>query len=135
MDLEYMRRKRSASKLMENTIKYAEKIAWPDQDMINLTFRNRILQLGPEWDGINVRYSPFRRGIVIWHFPGFLMKPWCNIWKNTTWPIYLKYLLKSPYRDNTWRFVWGHIIGFFFFKYTKKQVTRYLVCGVSVWKK
>ena len=134
MDLETMRRENSASSLMGNTIKYAGKIAWPDQDMINLSFRNRILQLGSEWDGINVKYSPFRKGIIIWHFPGYTLKPWCNIWKNTTWPIYLKYLLKSPYWGNSLHFVCGHIKGFFFFKFTKKQVTRYLVCGVRVWR-
>lgn len=135
IDLETMRRENASAKLMGNTLKYASRIAWPDQDMINLTFRNRILQLGPEWDGINVKYSPFRKGIIIWHFPGYTLKPWCNIWKNTTWPIYLKYLRKSPYCDNAWRFVWGHIKGFFFFKYTKKQVTRYLVCGIRVWRR
>ena len=134
MDLETMRRENATSKLMENTLKYAARISWPDQDMINLTFRNRILQLGPEWDGINVRYSSFHRGIVIWHFPGFVRKPWCNIWKNNTWPVYLKYLLKSPYKSNALSFVLGHIKGFFFFKYTKKQVTRYLVCGIRVWR-
>ena len=134
MDLERMRMEKSPQALMENTARYAGRIAWPDQDMINLTFRNRILQLGDEWDGINVKYSPFRKGVVIWHFPGFTLKPWCNIWKNVTWPIYFKYLLKSPFRQNVWRFVWGHIKGFFFFKYTKKGVTRYLVCGVRVWR-
>jgi hypothetical protein len=100
-----------------------------------MTFRGRILQLGPEWDGINVRYSPFRRGIVIWHFPGWTLKPWCNIWKNITWIPYLKYLLESPYRANAVRFVLGHVKGFFYFCYTKKHVTRHLVCGVLVWKK
>ena len=135
MDLAAMRRGGCSAKLMENTAALAGKIAWPDQDVINLTFRNRILQLGPAWDGINVRYSPFRRDIVIWHFPGFTQKPWCNIWKNTTWPIYLKYLCKSPYRANAAKFVWGHIKGFFWFSYTKKKVTRYLLCGIRVWKR
>ena len=135
MDLETMRRENSTSRLMENTIKYAGKIAWPDQDVINITFRERILQLESRWDGINVRYSPFRNDIVIWHFPGALLKPWCNIWKNTTWPVYLKYLLKSSYSSNAWRFVWGHIKGAFYFRYTKKGVTRHLVCGIRVWKK
>lgn len=134
MDLETMRRENASAKLMGNTLKYAGRIAWPDQDMINLTFRNRILQLGPEWDGINVKYSPFRKGIIIWHFPGYTLKPWCNIWKNTTWPIYLKYLLKSPYWENSLYFVRGHIKGFFFFKYTKKQVARYLICGIRIWR-
>ena len=135
MDLAKMRAEGAAKALFETTMRYADRMAWPDQDAINLAFRDRILQLGPEWDGINVRYSPFRRGIAIWHFPGFTMKPWCNIWKNTTWPIYLKYLLKSPYRANAARFVWGHVKGFFYFKYTKKRVTRYLVCGIRVWKR
>lgn len=135
MDLKAMRDDGYSNKLMSNTIKFANKISWPDQDIINFTFRNKILQLDPEWDGINVRYSPFRKGIAIWHFPGYTMKPWCNIWKNTTWPIYLKYLLKSPYRANAARFMWGHVKGFFFFKYTKKRTARYLVCGIRVWKR
>lgn len=134
MDLAAMREGGYSARLMGNTVKYAEKIAWPDQDIINLTFRDKILQLGPEWDGINVRYSPFRKDIVIWHFPGFTQKPWCNIWKNTTWPIYLKYLLKSPYRSNVLKFLWDHVKGFFWFKYTKKGVTRHLLCGILVYK-
>ena len=135
LDLEKMRREGCVRKLFENTTLLSEKLAWPDQDVINCTFRNRILQLGAEWDGINVRYSPFRNDIAIWHFPGATMKPWCNIWKNRTWPAYLKYLLRSPYRDMAIPFVWGHIKGFFFFKYTKNRVERYLVCGIRVWRK
>ena len=135
MDLAALRAGLYPQKLMENTLRLANKLIWPDQDVINITMHGRILQLSSEWDGINVCYSPFRKGIVIWHFPGMLLKPWCNIWKNTTWPIYLKYLLRSPYRRNATRFVLGHIGGFFFFKYTKKQVTRYLLCGIRVWKK
>ena len=134
MDLAALRDGGYADRLMENTVKYADKISWPDQDIINLTFRDRILQLGPEWDGINVRYSPFKKDIAIWHFPGFTLKPWCNIWKNKTWPIYLKYLLRSPYRANALKFIWGHIKGFFWYSYTKKGVTRYLLCGMLVGK-
>ncbi len=135
MDLAKMREEGAARRLFEITAGNSQKMSWPDQDAINLAFYGRILMLGPEWDGINVRYSPFRKGVAIWHFPGFTMKPWCNIWKNTTWPVYLKYLLKSPYRANAARFVWGHVKGFFFFKYTKKRVTRWLVCGIRVWKR
>lgn len=134
MDLAAMRAEGCSRKLMENTAAYAGRIAWPDQDMINLTFRGRILQLGPEWDGINVKYSPFRKGVVIWHFPGITQKPWCNIWKNMTWPIYLGYLRKSPYRGEALRFVMGHVKGFFYFRYTKNRVKRHLVCGIRVWR-
>jgi lipopolysaccharide biosynthesis glycosyltransferase len=134
MDLEAMRAERSPAVLMENTIKYADRIAWPDQDIINITFRSRILELEMIWNCFRHVNRRMKKRVVIRHFASATQKPWCNIWKNTTWPIYLKYLLKSPYRDNTWRFVWGHIIGFFFFKYTKKQVTRYLICGIRVWR-
>ena len=134
MDLKAMRDGDYAKTLMAKTAEMGCRLAWPDQDVINIVFRDKILQLGSEWDGINVRYSPFKSGIVIWHFPGYTMKPWCNIWKNTTWPIYLKYLRKSPYRANAVRFVWGHVKGFFFFKYTKKRVSRYLICGIRIWK-
>ena len=135
LDLGRMRAENSPRILMENTIKYAGRIAWPDQDVINITFRSRILQIDGKWNCFSHKYFPLRKNVVIWHFMGALDKPWCNIWKNTTWPIYLEYLLKSSYRNNAWRFVWEHIKGFFFFKYTKKQVTRYLVCGIRVWRR
>ena len=135
MDLEQIRSGNYITKLFDNTRRYAGKIAWPDQDVINITFRGKILQLSSEWNGINVKYSPFRKDIIIWHFPGATMKPWCNIWKNRTWPMYLKYLLITPFRGNAWRFVGGHIKGFFWYSYTKKQIRRTLCCGILVWKK
>jgi lipopolysaccharide biosynthesis glycosyltransferase len=135
MDLDKMRTGNSSRILMENTAKYSGRIAWPDQDVINITFQDMILRIDDRWNCFCRKYFPLRKNVVIWHFMGALDKPWCNIWKNTTWPIYLKYLLKSPYRDNAWRFVWGHVKGFFYFRYTKKGVTRYLVCGIRVWRK
>ena len=135
LDLDKMRTENSLRILIENTVKYSGRIVWPDQDVINITFRNRIFQIDERWNCFCRKYCPLRKNVVIWHFMGALDKPWCNIWKNTTWPIYLKYLLKSPYRDNAWCFVWGHIKGFFYFRYTKKGVTRYLVCGIRVWRR
>lgn len=135
MNLEKMRAENAVKTLFTNTTKYASRIAWPDQDIINLTFYGRILPLGAEWDGINVRYSPFNKVVRLWHFPGALMKPWCNIWKNRTWPLYLKYLLLTPFRDRAAAFVWGHIKGFFLFTYTKKRVRRTLLCGILIYKK
>ena len=134
MDLEQKRLERSSQALMANTSKYAGRIAWPDQDIINITFRNRILELPFIWNCFNADNRLSKEEVVIWHFANFTQKPWCNIWKNTTWPIYLKYLLKSPYRKNACRFIWGHIKGFLFFKYTKKSVTRYLICGFRIWR-
>ena len=134
MDLEAMRAESSYAELMKNTVKYASRISWPDQDIINITFRNRIHELEMIWNCFNNVDSDMKRRVVIRHFANATQKPWCNIWKNTTWPIYLKYLLKSPYRRNAWSFIWGHIKGFLFFKYTKKGVTRYLICAFRVWR-
>lgn len=133
MDLAAMRKGDFTAKLFEATVKYSQKLSWPDQDVINIVFDGKILTLPDIWN-CTAAYNPFRHDVRQWHFQGFTLKPWCNIWKNTTWPLYLKYLLKSPYSFNAARFMWGHVKGFFFFKYTKKQTTRYLVCGIRVWK-
>lgn len=133
MDLEKMRKERLSEKLMRATMLHGKDVAFIDLDIINLVCEGDIVEVDRVWNETS-RYSAFRRDVKIWHFPGSTQKPWCNIWKNTTWPIYLKYLLKSSYRDNAWRFVWGHIKGFFYFKYTKKGVVRYLVCGIRIWR-
>jgi lipopolysaccharide biosynthesis glycosyltransferase len=135
MDLAAMRCESATEVLMANTVEYACRIAWPDQDIINITFRDRILELSPVWNAFNITGGKMKKNVVIHHFANASQKPWCNIWKNCSWPLYLRYLRRSPYRENAFHFVWGHIKGFFFFKYTKKQVTRYLVCGIRVWRR
>jgi lipopolysaccharide biosynthesis glycosyltransferase len=134
MDLDGFRREGIPAKLFENTRKFADILCWYDQDMINLVCQGRILQLDKLWNCAD-RYSPFRRDVRQWHFQGFTQHPWCNLWKNITWMPYLKYLLKSPYRNNAASFVWAHIKGFFFFSYEKKGVERTLVCGILVRKR
>ena len=133
MDLVAMRNEGCARRLMEATTHYGNHVAFIDLDIMNLVCEGRIKEIGAMWNETG-RYSFLRRDVKMWHFLGFTQKPWCNIWKNYTWLPYLKYLLKSPYRANALRFVWGHVKGFFFFRYTKRSVTRYLVCGVLVWK-
>ena len=134
MDLEAMRREGSVKKLFDVTEKIQDVMSWPDMDALNVAYEGRFTPIDPVWNCID-RYSSRRRDVRIWHFPGFTTKPWCNIWKNTTWPVYLKYLLKSPYRANAVRFVWGHLKGAVYFKYVKKGVERTLVCGILVRKR
>ena len=102
-------------------------------DVINAVMEERFTDIDPLWN-MTKRFSFFRRDVKMWHFVHQTQKPWCNLWKNITWIPYLKYLLKTPYRSNAPSFVWNHIKGFFFFSYTKNLSTRYLVCGVRVWK-
>ena len=134
MDLAAMRAGGLTRRLFDVTEEFATKLSWPDQDVINIVFRDRILPLPSVWNCVSP-YNPFRRDVRQWHFQGFTQKPWCNIWRNMTWPAYLKYLLISPYRANAMCFVWGHVKGFFYFRYTKKRVTRYILCGIRVWKR
>ena len=133
MDLAAMRRGGFTMKLFETTVKYSHKLSWPDQDVINIVFDGKILTLPDIWN-CTADFNPFRRDVRQWHFQGFTQKPWCCIWKNTTWPAYLRYLLKSPYRTNAIKFLWEHVKGFFWFSYKKKGVTRYLLCGILVCK-
>lgn len=134
MDLARMRRENAPDSLLENTARYANCVAWPDQDVINITFHNRIQTLSTIWNNRD-SYSPFDRHTIIWHFAGITSKPWCYIWKNRTWPIYLKYLLRTPFRNKAGHFIWQHVKGFFWFEYTKKKVTRTLCCGLLVRKR
>lgn len=134
MDLERMREEKTSQRWISATEKYGNQVSFIDLDIMNLVCEGDIYEIDRVWNE-TAQYSPFRRNVKIWHFPGFTLKPWCNIWKNTTWPIYLKYLLKSPYKSNALSFILGHIKGFFYFKYTKKQVTRYLVCGIRVFRR
>lgn len=134
MDLAALRAGEYSRKLMSATLEMADKISWPDQDVMNVVLRGKIADVPMIWDEV-ANYNPFRKDVKIWHFPGAVRKPWCPIWKNRGRFPYARYLRMSPYRDNFAAFVWANIKGFFYFKYVKKGVERTLVCGVLVCKR
>jgi lipopolysaccharide biosynthesis glycosyltransferase len=133
MDLATLRNESSVKVLFETTCANAERLLFPDQDVINIVFDGRIKEVPAIWNCAD-GYSVFRNDVIQWHFQCQTQKPWCNLWKNITWIPYLKYLRKTPYLSEVFRFVWGHIKGLFYFKYSKKGVTRHLICGVRVWR-
>lgn len=134
MDLEALRRKKFVERCFKAAARMRDIIVYVDQDIINSVCAGDILALPDKWNCAQ-DWNPFRKDVVQWHFQSQTAKPWCNIWKNVTWMPYLKYLLKTPYRANALRFVWGHLKGLFWFSYTKNCVRRYLLCGIRVWKK
>ena len=134
LDLEKLRAERFADACMRTTLEKSDELLFPDMDVINVVMEGRIVDIDPLWN-MTERYDFFRRDVKIWHFLGQTQKPWCYIWKNVTWIPYLKYLLKTPYRRKAFGFVFSHIKGCLFFRYTKKCVTRYLVLGILVWKR
>lgn len=135
MNLETLRREGFGRKCMENTAKHFDHIAWPDQDVINLTMEGRILELPMRFNCVDPKYLPKGEQMVVRHFANFSSKPWCCLWKNRTWPGYVRYLRQTPYRDQTWRFLWAHLLGFFYFRYTKKGYERVLICGILIYKR
>lgn len=135
MDLEGLRRFGFGAKCMEATGRLHDRIAWPDQDVINLTAKGRILPLPRRWNCMDPRTLPRGERPILRHFASFSSKPWCCLWKNHTWPSYLRFLLRTPYRDHAPAFVLAHLKGFFWFRYVKKGVERTLVCGILVRKR
>ena len=135
MDLARLRAAKFCDRCMANTGKSYRFLDWPDQDIINLTMEGQILSLPQAWHCTDPKVLQPGENILIRHFANFSAKPWCCLYKNRTWPEYLKYLRRTPYRDRAWAFVGSHIRGFFFFRYTKKGVERILVCGILVWRR
>jgi len=134
MDLGTMRRDGYVSRFFKAASRLRDVIVYVDQDILNSVCAGRIRPISDKWNCAD-SWSPFRKDVVQWHFQCQTNKPWCNIWKCTTWLPYLRYLLKTPYRGNALRFVWGHVKGFFWFTYTKNCVHRCLFCGIRVWKR
>lgn len=134
MDLSQLRKEHYFAHCIAKTVEKARDLAWPDMDVINVLMHNRMAEIDSLWNVVE-RYSPFRHDVKMWHFANFSQKPWCCLWKNMTWIPYLKYLLRSPYEFNAFRFVWEHIKGFFWFSYVKKSTRRWLCCGILVWRR
>ena len=134
MDLERLRQDHFTERCMANTVKFLDILAWPDQDIINLTYEGKILELPMRFNCTEPKRLPRGERPIIRHFANFSAKPWCCLWKNRTWPGYARYLLHTPYRGQIWRLLWAHLCGFFYFKYTKKGFERILICGVRIRK-
>ena len=135
MDLVALRAMDFGARCMRNSIEHFQHIAWPDQDVINMTLEGHILALPLRFNCTAPKLLPRGESVVIRHFANFSSKPWCYLWKNRTWVAYAKYLLKTPWRKNMGAFILAHVRGFFWFRYTKKGITRTLCCGILIRKR
>ncbi|MDO5463282.1 MAG: glycosyltransferase family 8 protein, partial [bacterium] len=135
MDLEKLREIDFETKCMTLTAEMHDRIAWPDQDVINLVLEGKICTLPRCYNCMPPKLMKNKKEIVLRHYANFSSKPWCYLWKNQSWYPYLKYLRKTPFKKNAWGFIWAHIKGFFWYTYTKKGVRRTLCLGVPVYKK
>jgi len=135
MDLVALRAIDFVTRCMHSTVEHIHHLAWPDQDVINMTLEGRILALPLRFNCTAPQLLPRGERIVIRHFANFSSKPWCCLWKNKTWVAYVKYLRKTPWRKNLVSFILAHVRGFFWFRYTKKGITRTLCCGILIRKR
>ena len=132
LDLAGLRDFGFTERCLAETRRLATAVSWPDQDVINLVLANRIMGLPMRWNCQDRNALPHGVRPAIRHFSNATAKPWCNIWKNRSWPVYLRYLSRTPYRTEAVGFVWRHLAGMVWFSYVKKRVRRTLLCGIPV---
>lgn len=135
MDLEKLRRFDFPSKCFATIDRLRDILSFVDQDTINIVAEGHIQILPERWNCQNRPRTLDGERPVIRHFTSFTNKPWCNIWKNRSWPLYLRYLLKSPYRDRAVAFVLGHLKGFFWYRFVKKGIERTILLGLTIRKR
>lgn len=133
LDLKGLRAFDFTDKCFRATRRLAPILEWPDQDVINSVLNGRIAVLPQIYN--EMQRCSRRKGTVIRHFATFTAKPWCCLWKNHSWSEYLRYLLRSPYRDKAILFLLRHLIGRLYYDYTKKGCRRILILGIPVWRK
>lgn len=84
LNLENIRKDNMISKLFYNNLQLKDKITYQDQDVINITFKNKILEANSIYNftGTNVRREKNKRkSAVIIHYTGE-RKPWMNNCRN-----------------------------------------------------
>lgn len=141
MDCERLRAEDAARRLIEDTARCARELtpdffSATDQVVLNRVFQGRILPLPARYGmtGAMLRLRP-REPIVIRHYMGHYEKPWCNVAWNRTWPPYLRFLLRTPWRGEAARFVLGHLWGLVWSVQTKNGHTRAFLFGLRVFKR
>ncbi|MBQ9693735.1 MAG: glycosyltransferase family 8 protein [Kiritimatiellae bacterium] len=140
MDCDALRQNQFTAQCFEETeicVRTLDKEAFgaPDQVVINRRFVGKIAELSPAWCVTDKMKTVWKGRVGIRHFAGQYEKPWCNVAWNTSWPAYLKYLLRTPYRRNAWEFVMRHLAAIVYSSHVKKGVRRGFLFGLRIWKK
>lgn len=103
LNLKKMREDNITDKLIENTIKYADIIEYQDQDILNITCKNKIKEISERYNftSDNVKCSSQEEidqlNPAIIHYTG-QTKPWHCGCKNKLKKLYFKYLKSTEYK-------------------------------------
>jgi lipopolysaccharide biosynthesis glycosyltransferase len=103
MNLKLMRQDQIVEKLIENAIKLGSKVLVVDQDVINYTLHEKILNINPRFNWTqeySIKYRKYSATAIISHFTT-LHKPWSvnRICYHAAKEHYFYYLEKTPYRN------------------------------------
>lgn len=135
MDLEQLRELDFEAKAMALTTEIHDRLAWPDQDVINVLLQGKILPLPPIYNAFSPRLIRRKKEIVLRHYASFTTKPWCYSGRNQSWYAYLRFLFKTPFRNRALAFIWAHVKGFFWYTTTKKGTMRGFFLSIPVYRK
>ncbi len=105
LNLENIRKDDMTKKLFENTAKCQNEIMFQDQDVINITFKNKIKSLDSIYNFMaeNIkREKSKRKSAIIIHYTG-KRKPWDSGCKNKMRKIWLSY--ERKYQKSTCTFI------------------------------
>lgn len=96
LNLKKIRQDKITEKLFENTVKMSGKIFYQDQDVINITFKDKIKEVDSLYnftsDNLKKEKSKASRAVVI-HYTGATKKPWKDDCRNKLQYVWQRYAL------------------------------------------
>ncbi len=106
INLDLWRKDNLEKKLFDYTIKNAKKILWQDQDVINIVCKNKIIELGNEWNFQFFLYGKENydelvlqlKNAYILHLAG-RFKPWTESFEHPVFYEYYYYLSLTPWAN------------------------------------
>ena len=141
MDCDKLRAEHATARLFEDAALCMKTLppaffAASDQVVINRVFQGHILPLPARYCMTAPMIDIFpKKPIVFRHYMGYYEKPWRNVAWNHTWLPYLRFLLRTPWRGEAWRFVLGHLWGIVWSVHTKNGKTRAFLFGLRIFKR
>lgn len=141
MDCDKLRAEHATARLFEDAALCMKTLppaffAASDQVVINRVFQGRIFSLPVRYCMTKPMIDLFpQEPIVFRHYMGYYEKPWRNVAWNRTWFPYLRFLLRTPWRSEAWRFVLSHLWGIVWSVHTKNGKTRAFLFGLRIFKR
>lgn len=97
INLKLWRDHKMSEKFMEIATRFMDKLAWWDQDILNMCFYDQWEYFDKTYNGLHLRYKLKKRPVII-HYAG-PSKPWQYMNNNPYKAQYWKYHRLTPFKD------------------------------------